>query len=156
MLAGASLFHDENDQDDAAGAIGGIFSGLVGYAIGASLGTYWAGNTGDMAGSYGATLGGSVIGFAIGGLGFLAAERWFADSNDGRNDRLNAAILFSGPPIAATVGFALTRAHDSTAPPARVSFEQGGWTHAAMARVTVDEPTPPSRSVRVRVARYRF
>jgi hypothetical protein len=109
-IIGYGVFHDEGHQDDIAGVQGFIAGGIIGYTIGNSLGVHWFGQRGEVAGSYRATLIGSVLGLLAGGAGLYVSERVI--ENDGSNDKVSAAIFLIGPPVGATAAFYLTHRPD--------------------------------------------
>jgi hypothetical protein len=105
----------ENDQDNVAGTTGFIIGGAIGYVTGSSLGVYLFGNIGNQTGSYKVTLLSSLLGAAVGGIGLYLSERVFADPNYGGNDELSAVVACIGSPLAATIGFSMTRRYQSPA-----------------------------------------
>jgi hypothetical protein len=75
------------------------------YALGvsaASIGVYVAGTLGDQTGSYAATLGGALLGGAVG---------WYASAATD-NDVAAASLLVAPPVVGAALGLTFTRRYD--------------------------------------------
>ena len=148
------------EQDEISGAVGFIAGGLIGYTAGSAVGAHRFGSIGEETGSFKTTLAGSVVGVAVGGLAFLANERWFGNSNDGRNDRLNGAILLSGPPLGATIAFLMTRRIDRSGQAidgALLNFDgEKVWIGSPAVAVHADRSEVPVITERIHLVRVLF
>jgi hypothetical protein len=88
---------------------GGIIGALVGYAVGSNLGSatgvYVVGNSGGDKGSYWASLGGSLLGTALGGVCAIAILR----GSDDDAGALSLFVLTAAQVGGAAIGFNATR-----------------------------------------------
>jgi hypothetical protein len=96
--AGASLELARGCHGEFCGLGGVVLGGLTGVAIAAPVGVYLAGSHSGQTASFGATLGGSVIGTLVGAAGVVASER------------VGTAVVFGfAPVVGAMIGFNATR-----------------------------------------------
>ncbi len=98
---GASIMDSENHEGFGE-SVGAFVGFAIVYPIGSAIGVYSFGNIGNETGSFAITLGGSIIGVAV-GIGALYANYWHI-----------AALC---PPIGATIGFNATRRYKNLPPP---------------------------------------
>jgi hypothetical protein len=100
------------------GLLGAFIGGSIGYTVGSPLGVYLIGSVGDETGSYLATLGGSILGFAAGVAGAIALDELL--------DEVAVITFFSGPLIGAVIGFNATQKKSSFEPgDALLNFNEG-------------------------------
>ncbi len=119
------IYIDPRESEDPWNKAFGIYewmdSGIfIGYALGSAIGVYWVGSAGNETGSFLATLGGSILGFAVG----FAHTYYYHDEN--------AILVFVNPPIFATVAFNLTRKYESSSnsSAALINFKDGNMNLA--------------------------
>jgi hypothetical protein len=95
---------------ETAGECGGEFCGLGGIVLGGvtglafvtPVGVYLAGSHSGETGSFGATLGGSIVG-TLAGIGAAAASQ---------EEGPAAVLIVAGPVVGSMIGFNLTRKYD--------------------------------------------
>lgn len=99
---GASIELSNGCSGEFCGLGGAVLGGAAGLAFVTPLGVYLAGNTNGETGSFGATLGGSVLG-TLAGIGLAAASQ---------DEGVALAALAIGPVAGSMIGFNLTRRYD--------------------------------------------
>jgi len=110
-LIGAGLCLDDGGEFACLGSV--VIGAYIGGVLAVPLGVYAVGASGDQDGSLGSTILGSVLGSALGFGSLLISEE------------IGVALLVTGPPIGAVVGFNRSRRWDQTAGTPRLSVRGG-------------------------------
>jgi hypothetical protein len=113
---GASIELSNGCDGELCGLGGAILGGAAGLAFVTPLGVYLVGSTNGETGSFGATLGGSVLG-TLAGIGLAAASQ---------DEGVALVALAIGPVAGSIIGFNLTRKYDRPRP-------RSQWTPVASA-----------------------
>jgi hypothetical protein len=104
----AGVYAGDQLDTDPYGNTGFILGCAIGTAVGSSIVVYGIGTRGSETGSLLTTLGGSMVGGALG-----LAGSWII--KDQVSEGIVMFPLLLGPPILATIGFNLTRRYDKHA-----------------------------------------
>ncbi len=110
-LIGAGLCLDGGGKIACLGSV--VIGAYIGGVLAVPLGVYAVGASGDQDGSLGTAILGSVLGSAVGFGSLLIGEE------------LGVALLITGPPIGAMIGFNSTRRWDPSAGTALLSVRGG-------------------------------
>lgn len=110
-LIGAGLCFDDGGEFACLGSV--VIGAYIGGVLAVPLGVYAVGASGDQDGSLGSAILGSVLGSAIGFGSLLIGEE------------LGVALLITGPPIGAMIGFNSTRRWDRAPSTALLSVSGG-------------------------------